>query len=126
MSYLYTEAEKAAKKCGTRDPYDLIDVIGAKLRVSYDFDPEGLKGYATILNRSKFILVNGHLEKPDQRIVAGHEATHLILHKADILRSPVSTLRDFNLFSNTGRLESQANRFLADFLVSDLEVLNMA
>ena len=55
--------------------------------------------------------------------MAGHEAAHLILHKTEMLLSPAQALKDFNLYDNSGRLEYQANSFLADFLVSDEEVL---
>jgi Zn-dependent peptidase ImmA (M78 family) len=70
-----------------------------------------------------FAVINGNLNEHDRRIVAGHEAAHLILHKTEILLSPAQTLKDFNLYDNSGRLEYQANSFLADFLVSDEEVL---
>jgi Zn-dependent peptidase ImmA (M78 family) len=74
-----------------------------------------------------FAVINGKLDEHERRIVAGHEAAHLILHKQDILMSPAQALKDFNLYDNSGRLEYQANQFLADFLVSDdkvLEVIN--
>jgi len=125
MDYLYAEAERAAKKFHTRDPYDLLDAIGAMTRYCYEYEKDGLKGYSTILNRVMFAVINGHLNEHDRRIVAGHEAAHLILHKNEILFSPAKALKDFNLYDNSGRLEYQANSFLADFLVSDDEVLEV-
>jgi len=71
-----------------------------------------------------FAVINGNLSEHDQRIVAGHEAGHLILHKTEILSSPAQALKDFNLYDNSGRLEYQANSFLADFLVSDDDVMD--
>ena len=121
----YYLAENLHKKYATREPYELLECIGAEVRVNYDFDPGGLKGFATILNRIKFVVINGNLNEHEQRTVAGHEAAHLILHKTDILNSPAYTLRDFNLFNNSGRLEYQANSFLADFLLSDEAVLEV-
>ena len=70
-----------------------------------------------------FAVINGNLNEHDRRIVAGHEAAHLIIHRTEILNSPAKALKDFNLYDNRGRLEYQANSFLADFLVSDEEVL---
>ena len=125
MGYVFAEAEKAVKLYQTRDPYELLDCIGAIVQFNYDYHPDGLKGFSTILNRVMFAVVNGHLDDYDKRIVAGHEAAHLILHKNEILLSPAKALKDFDLFNNSGQLEYQANSFLADFLVSDEEVLEV-
>jgi Zn-dependent peptidase ImmA (M78 family) len=122
---IYRAAENAARKFQTRNPYELLDAIGAKTHYCYDYEPEGLKGFSTILNRVMFAVINGHLNEHDRRIVAGHEAAHLILHKTEILLSPAQALKDFNLYDNSGRLEYQANSFLANFLVSDEAVLDV-
>ena len=123
MDYIYLEAENAVKRFQTRNPYELLDAIGAELRFSYDYEPDGLKGFSAIFNRVMFAVINGHLNEHDRRIVAGHEAAHLILHKIEIMTSPAQALKDFHLYDNSGRLEYQANSFLADFLVSDEELL---
>ena len=125
MGYIFNEAETIAAKYQTRDPYKLLDSIGAIVKVEYDFDPDGLKGFAAIIKRVMFCVINGHLAEHEQRIVAGHEAAHLILHRKEILLSPAKALQDFDLFNNSGRLEYQANSFLADFLVSDDEVMDV-
>jgi Zn-dependent peptidase ImmA (M78 family) len=119
----YTQAENTAKQYQTRNPYELLDAIGAHTRFSYVYEPNGLKGYSTILNDQMFVVINGHLNEHDRKIVAGHEAAHLILHKAEILSSTAKAMMDFDLFSNTGKLEHQANSFLADFLISDEDLI---
>jgi len=126
MEHIYLEAERIVKEYDTRNPYELLDCIGAHLGVSYDYAPDGLKGFSAIFNRVMYALVNGTLDKHEQRIVAGHEAAHLILHKEEILKCPGQTMRDFELYNETSRLEYQANHFLADFLVSDGQVLDVA
>ena len=119
MKHIYLAAKAAARKCDSRDPYELLDSIKAITRISHGFAPDGLKGFATIEHNIKYAVINGNLNEYEQRIVAGHEAAHLILHKEAILSAPARALQDFCLYTNTGQLEYEANRFLADFLVSD-------
>ena len=125
MGYIFSQTEKALAKCGTRDPYELLDSIGAVTKLSHEFSHDGLKGFSTILNRTMYAVVNANLDEYERRIVAGHEAAHLVLHKKEILISPAKTMKDFNLWNSSGKLEHQANRFLADFLVSDEEVMDI-
>jgi Zn-dependent peptidase ImmA (M78 family) len=101
MGIEYEVAEEIAKRHQTRDPYKLLDAIGAVTRYCHDFEPDGLKGYSAIMNRVMFAVINGHLSEHDRRIVAGHEAAHLILHKAEIISSPAKALKDFNLYDNS-------------------------
>ena len=121
--FVFRETERIYAKHRTRDPFDLLDGMGAVTRFSNAHDPKGLKGYSTILNRIKYAVINARLTRAEQRIVAGHEAAHLILHVNEIVCNPIQALRDFNLFDNSGRIEYQANLFLADFLMDDDEVL---
>ena len=127
MNTKYREVEDLVRKYDTRNPYELLDAIGAVTRFAYDFDGDGdgLKGFATIMNGISYCVVNGNLSEDDRRIVAGHEAAHLILHRQDILNSPACSLSDFNLYDNSGKLEFEANCFLADFLVSDEDVMDI-
>jgi len=120
---IYRQAELVVRKYRTRDPYELLDAIGAVTEVVYDYTTHGLKGFCTILNKTKYAIINGNLAEDEQRIVAGHEAAHLILHKREILLSPACALKDFNLYDNSGRLEFEANTFMANFLVADSCVL---
>lgn len=121
--YPLSEAGRILKKYNTRDPYTLLEAIGAVTVFSYEYPPDGLKGYSTIMNRVMYAVINGRQPQEDRRIASGHEAAHLILHKGHILASPVRMMKDFNLFDNSGRYEREANIFLADFLVSDEDAL---
>jgi Zn-dependent peptidase ImmA (M78 family) len=123
IDFIFREAARAVKKCGSRDPYDLLDAIGVVRFVSCEYPRDGLKGFSTISNRVKYAVINGNLNESEQRIVAGHEGAHHILHAAEMLASPVQALRDFDLFNSPGRIEYQANLFLADFLFGDNDVL---
>ena len=125
MNFIYAEAERIIRRYGTRDPYALLDAIGAVTRISAEYPTDGLKGYCTILNRCMYAVINGNLCETDRKIVAGHEAAHLILHRTQILSSPVRAMRDFNLYDSSGKAEREANAFLADFLVPDEDVLDI-
>jgi len=124
-SYIYSEVERIVNKYKTRDPYALLDAIGAEIYISYKYGRNGLKGFCAISNRIKAVLINGYLRKEDQRIAAGHEGWHLILHEDVILTSPAKAMKDFSFFDNSGRYEREANSALADFLVSDEDVLDV-
>ena len=121
--HIFIEAERAIDKYGTRDPFKLLDAIGAVTKISYEYPQDGLKGYCTILNRTRYVVINGNLDEFDRKVAAGHEAAHLIIHREQIMNSPVRTMRDFNLYDNSGRFEREANFFLADFIMPDDETL---
>lgn len=123
--FIFSEVERVWKKYKTRDPYELLDAIGAVTKFSYEYSRDGLKGYCTILNRISYAVINGNLDDADKKVAAGHEAAHLIIHRKQIMSSPIKTMRDFNLYDNSGRVESEANFFLADFIVSDKDVLEV-
>ena len=123
MGYIYQQAEKLVKKYNTRCPYELLDAIGAITVFSDNYSEDGLKGFSTIINRQMFAFINAKLDEYSRKIVAGHEAAHLILHKNEIMLSPACALKDFSLYDNSGKLEFEANTFLANFLVSDGEIM---
>jgi len=125
MNYIYSEVQRILEKYNTRNPFELLDAIGAITKYTYEYTPNELKGYCMILNRNKYAVINGNLQKHEKRIAAGHEAAHLIIHTREILKSPAKAMKDFNFFDNSGRYEREANSFLADFLVSDEDVLEM-
>jgi len=125
MNRTYAEVQRAILQYDTRDPYELLDCIGATLDIVHHYPADGLKGFAAIFNRVPHAVINGNLSSHDQRIVAGHEAAYLILHKTEILQSPGQAMQDFQMYCDSRRLEYQANQFLADFLVSDEEVMDV-
>jgi Zn-dependent peptidase ImmA (M78 family) len=126
VDFVYSEVERVLKKYKTRDPYRLLDAIGAATVISDEYPSSGLKGYCTILNRTMYAVINGNLDEDERRIVAGHEAAHLIIHRDEVASSQIKAMTDFNLLDNKGRYEQQANAFLADFIVSDRDVMDMA
>lgn len=125
MDRIFETATQFINIYQSRKPFELLDAIGAITRISHNFSPDGLKGFACIQNGSMYAVINGHLDEHEQNIVAGHEAAHLILHKEEMLYAPGNFIEEGNLFANTGRLEHQANQFLADFLLDDKDTLDL-
>jgi len=121
--FIHKETLRLHKKYSTRDPFELLDYMGATVIFTQAYGRDGLKGYSTVMNRIKYAVINGKLSKSEQKVVAGHEAAHLTLHTNEMLSSPIKALRDFDMWDSSGRIEYEANLFLADFMLEDDEVI---
>lgn len=118
----FENTQRLYRKYRTRDPLQIIeDIPDLCLKRSVSFGRDGLKGFSTIMNRVKFVVVNDFLEPEEQRVVAAHELGHIFRHE---LRLRTCPMRDFDLYNATGRLEREANLFAADFLLGDEEVMD--
>lgn len=122
-AYNFAETMRCIEKYGTSDPYTLLEKMKVNFKLTYAYPENGLKGYCTIMNRSMYVRVNGKLNDMDQKISAAHEGGHLIFHQRVVLRSPMSVLKSYELYSIKNRYESETNFFVADFLISDADVM---
>lgn len=121
-AYIFQQAERCRRRYDTSDPFALLDGMGAVTVFSDAYPKDGLRGYCTVLNRTKYVVINAKQPEEEQRVVAAHEAGHLIIH-ADTLR--IGALRDMDVYGVTGKLEREANFFAADFLMEDEDVLSL-
>jgi len=119
---IFQQAMRYRKRLGSSDPYELLDDMGVILKRSSAYPRNGLRGYCAIINRSKYVVINCKQPAEEQRVVAGHESGHLILHRLELKTGAMS---DFDVYNVTGRLERQANFFAADFLIDDDDVLDL-
>jgi len=56
----FDDTQKLIQKYGTRDPFELIDALpNTKLWPARSLDADGLRGFATIVNRVRYIAVYG-------------------------------------------------------------------
>lgn len=117
--YIHREVLRVIAKYKTNDPYELLDAIGAEMRESRAYGRHGLKGYCYFSKRTIFVVLNAFLPEAEKRIVAMHEAAHVILHR-DLIR--IAPMKDNVIYDMTSKTEYQANLFTADFLISDDEV----
>jgi len=120
--HIFSEAMKYRRRVKSSDPYDLLKFLKAELHWSNVYQEDGLRGYCVVINRTKFVVINDKISDEEKRVVAAHEAAHLILHKADLKSG---SLRDVDVFHPGSSLEREANLFAADFLVSDEDVLEI-
>lgn len=121
-NHIFTQVEKIQKKYRTRDPFVLLDAMHIVTMLSDSYSPNGLKGFCTIQNQSKYVVINSHLSDEEQRVVAAHELGHLILHKPDL---KIGAFRDNDIYMATGKKEREANFFAADLLIADEDVIEL-
>ncbi len=78
-----------------------------------------MKGFCTAANRFLYVVINGKLCSEEQRVVAGHELGHLIIHTNEL---KMGAFRDNAVYFPTTRWEKEANCFAADLLCADEDV----
>lgn len=118
---IYLAAERLRKKHMTRDPFELLDGLGVVTSFTHRFRQDGLKGFCTIINRTRYVVINDRLCDEEQRVVAAHEAGHIVLHDTEL---KIGTFNDNDIYMAKGKQEREANFFAADFLISDNDVLD--
>ena len=119
---IFNQAQQCRVRYRTSDPYELLDAMNVVLLESNAYPWDGLRGYCTVMNRTKYVVINQKQPEEEQRVVAAHEGGHLVLHMAQL---KVGTMKDFDVYHVTSRLERQANFFAADFLIADDDVLDL-
>ena len=70
---IFLETERLTRRYGTRDPFELLDSLNVVVKFSTAFSRDGLKGFCTIMNRTRYVVINASLRSEEQRVVAGHE-----------------------------------------------------
>lgn len=75
-----------------------------------------------VANQTKYVRINGLLRPEEQRVVASHEAGHLICHSRFL---QVGAFKDNDIYNATGKLERESNFFGTDFMIDDEKVLEL-
>lgn len=117
---IYEEVQKLVKKHKTRNPMEIADAIG--INILFRGFSE-LKGFYTIENKTRYIVINNDLDGYLQKVICAHELGHDRLHRHF---ATYSAMRDYMLFDMKARPERDANIFASDLLISDTEVLMYA
>ena len=81
----------------THDPrsIELLDGLGVVTSFTHRFRQDGLKGFCTIINRTRYVVINDRLCDEEQRVVAAHEAGHIVLHDTEL---KIGTFNDNDIY----------------------------
>ncbi len=119
--YVYQKAEELIRRCGTRDPLEILRAMHVQVRFYYDLC--STKGFSRYFLRLYFVGINGSLPEAEQKIVAAHELGHIVLHSEELRTAP---LFDTAVYDKRSSTEYEANLFAADLLLGDEEVMEAA
>lgn len=120
-NYIISEVEKLVNKYKTRDPFELIECLGIHLR--FDNNLVHLKGYYHMINRERYIIINGNLSEQEQMVVAAHELGHDRFHKH---LAKVTPMKDLNIYDMTSKPEYESNIFASELLIQDEQIEELA
>jgi len=119
MSYITGVVEKLSRKYGTRDPYELCDALGVRIRIK---DLGSVKAYYFCQSRIRNIVLNSRVSETVRRILVAHELGHDRLHKEIALQKG---FQEVELFDMALPAEYEANLFAAELLIDDGELLDL-
>ena len=120
FDYITEVAEKLTRKQKTRDPYELCDALG--IRVRYKDLGNDIKAYYFYHSRIRNIVLNTRISEAVQRILVAHELGHDRLHM-DI--AMLKGFQEVELFDMALPTEFEANLFAAEILIDDDELLEL-
>ena len=120
IDYISRVIEKLSKKYQTRDPYELSDALGVRIRLM-DLGSE-IKAYYFYQSRISNIVLNSRVAEPIRRILVAHELGHDKLYKRMAM---LKGFQEIELFDKTLPAEYEANIFAAELLIADRELLEL-
>ena len=116
MDWIKSIVSNLVKKHGTRNVYELIDILGITI-IRKSNSSKKARFYRNIFN-DEYIFLKDGLDEFEERFVLAHELGHAILHK-DL---PCEYF--YHLRANTQKVEIQANYFATELLLDDKTFLN--
>lgn len=109
-----------ASRHQTRDPIRIAKDLGIIIKFE---DIGETKGFFTVCNRNKIIIINSTLDETSQLVVAAHELGHALLHSSNKYtlkqEKGISFIQDYTLFPTNSIHELQANKFAAELLIHE-------
>ena len=99
-------------KHGTRDPYELAEAMGIRVRL---IRMQDLRGFCVQVMKQYFIFIRDDMSEQMQRMCCAHELAHVVLHKEYLAREPGRL--NLALYDGNSRAEYEANLFSAFLLI---------
>ena len=118
---IFENAAALVKKYKSRNPAEIAESLG--ITVAYNSEFSRLKGFYTVMNRKRYIVINDNLSDNEKKIVLSHELGHDRLHRK---LAADAGLQEFVLYDMKSRPEYEANLFAAELLIDDGEMLELA
>lgn len=98
----------------TNNVYEICSQLNIKIYKSHLKD---IKGYFLNISEGISIVVDYDLEEHEERCVIAHELGHVMLHRS----SNICYLKNYT-YSNTDKLENEANEFAAELLITNEDI----
>ena len=120
LDYIADKAGKLIRKYNTRNPYELCEELG--IRIRYKDLGKDIKAYYFYQSRMRNVVLNTRLSEAILRVLVAHELGHDCLHKKIAM---LRGFQEFDLFDMARPAEFEANIFAAEVLISDDEILEL-
>lgn len=111
-------ARRLIQRYHTRDPFSLASLTGREIITC---PLKGVRGFYQYFKRNHLIYLSDALDPVSEKFVCAHELAHSFLH-CDINAVYLDSQTNFI----AQKFEIQADRFAADFLISDTDVKEYA
>lgn len=98
----------------TNNVYEICSQLNIKIYKSHLKD---IKGYFLNISAGISIVVDYNLDAHEERCVIAHELGHVMLHRS----SNICYLKNYT-YSNTNKLENEANEFAAELLITNEDI----
>jgi Zn-dependent peptidase ImmA (M78 family) len=106
--------KKLVNECNTRNVYDICSFLDIEI---LKHNLNNMKGYFLNIKGKKAIILNTLLPEVEEVTVIAHELGHITLHSS----SNICFLTNYT-YSNTNKLENEANEFAAELLITDQDI----
>ena len=113
--YIFDRVARLVKKHKTRDPFELCEALG--IRIKYSALTDALDGYFFCQSRIKTVVLNSSLKEEDMRIICAHELGHACLHSETL--TAMRIIGSNGLFNARSTAEYEANLFASELLIPD-------
>lgn len=118
--YITREAKLLTRKFKTRNPYEICDELGVRIRLK-DLGTD-IKAYYFYQSRIRNIVLNHRVSETVWRILVAHELGHDRLHQEIAM---LKGFQEIELFDMVQPTEYEANLFAAELLIDDTELLDL-